>query len=254
LRTNDPAIFAVGECAQHRGKVYGLVDPVYEQARVLADVLTGARRDAVYQGSRLSTVLKVMDVDVTSMGDINGEPSDSEVISHVNPRAGVYKKLVIRNGRLAGAVLVGAQDHGNRLRRMFTSEEPLPGPALDLLLDGTARDALLEEGAGADLTALADDTQICNCHTVSKGRIVAAIREGKGSLQAIGECTRACTGCGTCQPLLAQLIDAYADPARKGAAEKNKIEIIKEEKNGLDCLPDIYRFAARNNWEEMTEA
>src|SRR5207237_1399827 len=105
-------------------------------------------------------------------------------ISQVNPRAGVYKKLVIRNGRLAGAVLVGAQDHGNRLRRMFTSEEPLPGPALDLLLDGTARDALLEEGAGADLTALADDTHICNCHTVSKARIVAAIRQGKRCLQA----------------------------------------------------------------------
>src|SRR5439155_1930390 len=69
LRTSDPTIFAVGECAQHRGKLYGLVDPVYEQSRVLADVLTGAKKDAAYEGSRLATVLKVMGVDLLAMGD-----------------------------------------------------------------------------------------------------------------------------------------------------------------------------------------
>src|SRR5439155_7500296 len=93
-----------------------------------------------------------------------------------------------------------------------------------------------------------------NCHTVPKGTIVAAIRNGKCSLQTIGECTRAGTGCGTCQPLLAQLVKAYGPAGNGDAAEKNKIEIIKEEKNGLDALPDILRLAPDNKWEEMTEA
>src|SRR5207302_7037797 len=84
LRTSDPAIFAVGECAEHRGKVYGLVDPVYEQARVLADLLTGARLDAAYQGSRLATTLKVMGVDLTAMGEVNGGGPESEGISHLD--------------------------------------------------------------------------------------------------------------------------------------------------------------------------
>jgi NAD(P)H-nitrite reductase large subunit len=254
LRTNDPAIFAVGECAQHDGKVYGLVDPVYEQARVLADLLTGARDNAAYRGSRLSTVLKVMGVDVTSMGDVLGDPAGSEVISHLDPAAGVYKKLGFHANRLAGAVLVGASDIGNRLQRIFKSGEALPGPAAELLFNESARDALLDEAGGLDLRAVADDTQICNCHAVNKGVIVAAIHAGKCALQSIGECTRAGTGCGTCQPLVAQLIDTYGETSLKGAKEKNKVEIIKREKDGLDCVPDVHRFAATNNWEEMTEA
>src|SRR5262245_35178703 len=101
LRTNDPTAFAVGECAQHRGKVYGLVDPVYEQARVLADVLTGANPAAAYRGSRLATTLKVMGVDLLSMGEVNASGPDCEVVSHLDPAKGVYKKLVLRDNRIA---------------------------------------------------------------------------------------------------------------------------------------------------------
>jgi nitrite reductase (NADH) large subunit len=252
LRTNDRAAFAVGECAQHRGKVYGLVDPVYEQARVLADVLTGAAPAASYQGSRLATTLKVMGVDLLSMGDVNAAGTDCEVVSHLDPARGVYKKLVLRDNRVAGAVLLGATDPTGHLLRLFKSAEPLDGPALDLLAGESARDALLHSGGGADMTALADDTQICNCNEVPKGKIVEAIRAGKCSAQAVGECTRAGTGCGTCQPLLAQLIDAYGPNAGKGPA-KNKIEVMKEEKDGLDCLPDVLKHAPNNNWAELTE-
>jgi nitrite reductase (NADH) large subunit len=253
LRTSDPAAFAVGECAQHRGKVYGLVDPVYEQARVLADVLTGADAGAAYGGSRLATSLKVMGIDLVSMGDVSGAEPGCEVISHLDPARGVYKKLVLRDNRLAGAILLGATDPTGRLLRLFKGAEPLPGPALDLLVEESARDALLGAGAGADLAALPDDTQICNCNEVPKGRLVQAIREGKCSVQALGECTRAGTGCGTCQPLLVQLLDAYA-PGRAGAAPaKNKVEVMKEAKDGLDALPDVLRLAPANNWQEMTE-
>src|SRR5262249_11859381 len=89
---------------------------------------------------------------------------------------------------------------------------------------------------------------------VSKGRLVAAIRDGKCSIEALGRCTRAGTGCGTCQPLLGQLIDAYGPAGETAGATKNKVEIIKAEKDGLDALPDVLRLAEHNRWEEMTEA
>jgi NAD(P)H-nitrite reductase large subunit len=251
LRTSDPAIFAVGECAQHRGKLYGLVDPVYEQARVLADVITESKPQAAYKGSRLATTLKVMGVDLVSMGDVQGG-TESEVVSHFDPANGVYKKLVIRDNRLAGAIILGAVDGGNQLQRLFRGAEELTASPLELLVSESARDALLKDGGGADLKALPDDTQICNCHAVTKGKIALAIADGKCSVGAIGECTRAGTGCGTCQPLLAQLIAAYKGTGAE--QEKNKIEVIKEEKNGLDCLPDVLKYAPANNWQELTEA
>jgi NAD(P)H-nitrite reductase large subunit len=253
LRTSDPNVLAVGECAQHRGVVYGLVDPVYEQSRVLADVLTGAKPDAAYRGSRLATTLKVMGVDLLTMGEVHRTDGDSECVSHLDPGRGVYRKLVVRDNRLVGAILLGTRDAGGRLLRLFRSGEPLPGPAADLLNDGGARDALLA-GAGDDIRIVPDEEQICNCNTVSKGRICAAIREGKCSVEAIGEATRAGTGCGTCQPLLGRLIDAYGAAARGGKKDKNKIEHIKAEKDGLDALPDIYRLAEGDRWQEMTEA
>jgi nitrite reductase (NADH) large subunit len=253
LRTSDPSIYAVGECAQHRGKVYGLVDPLYEQARVLADVLTGSKPDAQYHGSRLAATLKVMGVELTSMGDIHAAAPDCEVVSHMDPAQSIYKKLIIRDNRLTGCILLGARDPAGTLLRMFKTAEALSGPAIDLLVGGNWRDALLDQGAAADLLNLADDTQICNCHEVSKGRIVEAIRQNQcTSIQALGECTRAGTGCGTCQPLLAQLICLCAPDGARGQ-EVNKIEVMKQQKDGLDSLPDILKLAPNNNWGEMTE-
>src|SRR5262249_14306822 len=163
----------------------------------------------------------------------------------------VYKKLVLRDRRLAGAILLGTADVGGTLRRLFKGAEPLAGQALELLSGGSARDALLEQGDGAALARPPDDTPICNWHAVSQGAIVAAIREGKCSVSVLGQCTRAGTGCGSCQPLLGQLIEAYAPG--KGKAEVNKIEVMKAEKDGLDCLDDLARLMPENNWQEMTE-
>ena len=247
LRTSDPAIFGVGECVQHRGKIYGLVDPLYEQARVLADVVTGAKPDAAYTGSRLGTTLKVMGVSLTSMGDVNTVPPDCEIVTHLDPAKGVYKKLVLRDNKLAGAVLLGCADTGNRLMTLFKSSAPLTKPALDFLTNGGGQLDDLES-----VRALPDEHQICNCNIVSKGRLVAAIREGACTVGGLGECTRAGTGCGTCQPLLAQLIAIYGEAIDPN--EKNKIELVKEERDGLDSLPELFRYAEHNNWQEMTEA
>jgi nitrite reductase (NADH) large subunit len=246
LRTSDPAIHAVGECAQHRGRLYGLVEPLYEQARVLADVLTDARPGSAYQGSRLGTSLKVMGIDLTALGEANTSAPGDEVVTHLDPARGVYRKLVLRDNRLAGAILLGAPDAGGRLTHLFRSGEPVSRPALELLAEGPA-----EGGGGPAVLDLPDDAQVCNCNAVSKRRIVEAIRAGKGSVEAVGVCTRAGTGCGSCQPLIAQLLDAHAPAGREAA--RNKIEVMKEEKDGLDSLPDLERYAASGNWQEMTE-
>jgi nitrite reductase (NADH) large subunit len=95
LRTSDPDIFAVGECAQHRGKLYGLVDPVYEQARVLANVLTEAKPLAAYEGSKLATVLKLMGIDVASFGDYEAKPESARPLCFEDPFSAVYKKLLL---------------------------------------------------------------------------------------------------------------------------------------------------------------
>ena len=251
LRTTDPAIFAVGECVQHRGKVYGLVDPVYEQARVLADVITGAKPQAAYEGSRLATVLKVMGIDLTTMGEVNASGADCEMVSHLDPARGIYKKVVVRDNELVGAVLLGAPDPNGKFLRMFKNREPLPVPAVELLT-GNERDALLAGGnSAAEIAALPDDTQICNCHSVSKGAIVTTIKAGKTTVEAVGDGCKAGTGCGACQPLITQLLAACGK--KQAPAAKNKIELMKDRKNGLETLPDIMRLAPNNNWAEMTE-
>jgi len=205
-----------------------------------------------YTGSRLATTLKVMGVELTSMGEVNAAGPEFEVVSHLDPSSGVYRKLVIQENRLIGCILLGTGDPSGTFLRLFKSSEPLDGSPVELLMGSNARDALLKSGAEADLAGLPDDTQICNCHTVPKGKIVAAICEGKcSSVAAIGDSCRAGTGCGTCQPLLAQLLGIYsgANPSK----EINKIEVMKQEKDGLDSLPDILRLSPTNNWGEMTE-
>ncbi|MBI1913755.1 MAG: FAD-dependent oxidoreductase [Planctomycetes bacterium] len=247
LRTSDPNVHALGECVQHRGRLYGLVDPIYEQARVLADVLTEKRPDAAYPGSRLATTLKVMGVELTSMGEVSGSIADREIITHCDPAKGIYKKLVVQQNRLEGAILLGTPDRGHRLLRLFKDNRPLTESPLDLLADEGIR------GPETSVRDLPDDAQICNCNSVSKGRLVAAIQAGKGSIAALGECTRAGTGCGTCQPLLGELIEAYTPDSKAKPQEANKVEIMKSEKDGLDCLPEVLHLAQTNNWQELTE-
>ncbi len=254
LHTSEEGIFAVGECAQHRGKVYGLVDPIYEQARVLADVLIGDKSGSSYKGSRLATTLKVMGVDLVSLGDATSTRSDCEAISHYDPEKGIYKKIVLRERRLQGAILLGTPDVGGRLTRKFKEEEIISESPLDLLMEPNSRDALLESSGDGEMLNLTEDTQICNCHEVCKAKIVEAIQSGKHSVAAIGEFTRAGTGCGTCQPLLDQLIGAYAPEAAKvTAAKKNKVELMKERNQGINTLEQVRPLMPVNNWKELTD-
>lgn len=122
MRTSDPAIFAVGECVEHRGQLYGLVDPIWEQANVLADVITGVRPGSAYHGSKLGTKLKVMGVELASMGATKPADADDEVIVYREPRNGIYKKLIVRNDQITGAILLGdvRPGQGRPLRDMLS--------------------------------------------------------------------------------------------------------------------------------------
>lgn len=186
-----PHIYAVGECAQHRGQTYGLVAPVWEQARVLAQRLSGQTPDARYVGSQTSTRLKVMGVELASMGEAREREGD-EVIQYVEARKGRYKKLVIRENRLAGAVLLGDARKAAMLMQIFESQMPLPDERASLFFD-------IGKAAAPDVATLADDATVCNCNAVKAGTIRCAIKDGASDLPMIMAQTRAGTGCGTCK-------------------------------------------------------
>lgn len=201
MRTpDDPDIYAVGECAQHRGQVYGLVAPLWEQAKVLADHITGNNVHAAYHGSKIATKLKVMGVEVASMGLVEPELPEDEVVQFSEPKRGTYKKLVIRDGRLVGAILLGDISKAAYLMQAFDRNTPLPEERLRLLFDiGAPPKQVTFEEMNAD-------SQICNCNGVSKGAIVACVKNGKRSAKAVMDATRAGMGCGSCKSMVTDIV------------------------------------------------
>jgi nitrite reductase (NADH) large subunit len=211
---DDPDVYAVGECAQHRGQVYGLVAPLWEQARVLADHITSANLAAAYHGSRTATKLKVAGVDVASMGLRAPERDDDEFVVFAEPRRGIYKSVVIRDDRLVGATLVGDVSKVAFLMQAFDRGMPLPEERVRLLFD--------LGGPPAEVSAaeLADDAQVCNCNGVSKGELVRKVTDGVRSVAGVMDATRAGKGCGSCKPLVTQIVEWATD----GAAERDPTE------------------------------
>ncbi len=205
LATQVPGVYAVGECAEHAGKIYGIVTPIFEQATVLADVITGARPRARYRGSKLYTRLKVAGIEVAAMGLSEPTMDSDEVIQVIEDRKSSYRKLIVRDGRLVGAVLVGDVEAAANLVQLFDRGDPLPANRLDALCSP-------EAGAG-DLGA--DDRTICNCNKVSQSAIVESIKGGNGSMEKLATSTKAGTGCGSCKGLLAQLIFRHGANAEK---------------------------------------
>lgn len=199
LRTSDPHVFALGECAQHRGTVYGLVGPAWEQATVLADVIVG--RSAAYTGSRTVTRLKAMDLDLAAMGDVVPELTDCgdgvEVLVFVDPVRRVYKKLVVTDGVVTGAVLLGDLSTAGPLTQAYDRATPLPAERLHLLFAGLGR---ARDVAPADL---ADAAAVCTCNAVTAGAVRACAAR---TVAEVALATRATTGCGGCRPLVEALL------------------------------------------------
>jgi nitrite reductase (NADH) large subunit len=205
MRTvDDDHVFAVGECVQHRGEVYGLVAPLWEQAVVLADVITGNNPQAAYLGSRTATKLKVAGVEVAAMGLTEPERDTDEHIVFSEPKRGVFKSVVIRDGKIVGATLLGDSKKLAFLQQAFDRGLPLPEERVELLFD--LGGPLVEVG----VAELADDAQICNCNGVCKSTIVDTVNGGCKTVSGVMEATRAGKGCGSCKGLVAQLLEYAA--------------------------------------------
>jgi nitrite reductase (NADH) large subunit len=203
METSDPDIFAVGECVEHNGVVYGLVAPLFEQGKVLASTITG-NRGPRYEGSIPEARLKIMGVDVFSAGFVQDAPG-LQAVRYQDPGDGIYKKLTLQDGRLAGVILIGDLTHSHRYMEWLRSGTDLSTKRRQLLSPEPVPDR------GAAVAELADAESICGCHGVSKGTIISAIHEKQiRTLAQLKQCTRASTGCGSCTELCVSLLKAVA--------------------------------------------
>ncbi len=207
-RTSDPDIFAIGECALWNGRIFGLVAPGYTMARTVVNVLEGG--DAEFTGADMSTKLKLMGVDVASIGDAHARSKDALVYTYQNGSDEVYKRLVVSADKkqLLGAVLVGdASGYGTLLQYCLNGIE-LPEHPDSLILPSRS-----DESVGLGVDALPDSAQICSCHDVSKGQICSAVESGCMTLGALKDETKAATGCGGCSALLKSVLDSELEKA-----------------------------------------
>ncbi|MFI4936814.1 MAG: nitrite reductase large subunit NirB, partial [Caulobacterales bacterium] len=205
MRTSDPSVFAIGECAEHRGVAYGLVAPIWDMCRTLADVLTNDPA-ATYEGSLLQTRLKVSGVDVFSAGKFAGGAGCEDLVFRDAGRA-VYKRVVVEDGKVAGAVLFGDIADGAWYFDLMKRGEDI-GPLRDTLVFGQAiTEALRGVDPRSAVAAMADRQEVCGCNGVCKGEITTAIAAGGlATLEAVRAVTKASASCGSCTPLVEQLL------------------------------------------------
>src|SRR4051812_992082 len=213
-RTSNPDIYAIGECALWQGRIFGLVAPGYQMAEVAARNLLG--EEVQFLGADMSTKLKLMGVDVASIGDAHGATPDSLNYVFADEATGVYKKLVVKDQRLLGAILLGdTSDYGPLLQLMLNAM-PLPEHPAELILPLRSG---MTQGIGVD--ALPEAALICSCNSVSKGQICAAVAAGTTTLGALKKATKCATSCGGCGPPAQSVIDAELKP--RGVAVTNHL-------------------------------
>jgi len=204
---DDNDVYVVGECAQHRGFVYGLVAPLWDQAKVFADHITEVNPKAEYHGSKLATKLKVMGIELASMGITEPKEERDEFIQFTEPSKGTYKKLIVRDGRLVGGILMGDISKAAYLMQAFDRDSKLPEERLSLLFDlGTPAEKVT-------LDEMPADSQVCNCNGVSKQAIGACVAGGAKTAKAVMVATRAGMGCGSCKGLVNELVTWFAGEA-----------------------------------------
>jgi nitrite reductase (NADH) large subunit len=213
-RTSDPTIFAIGECALYDGRIYGLVAPGYQMARACAATLGGGAE--TFTGFDVSSKLKLLGVDVASFGDAHANRPGARVISYFDGRSRVYKKLVISaDGRfLLGGVLVGDAANYAGLVGLMQGRAALPERPQDLILP--------DRGV-AGQSSLLDEGLLCTCNGITKATVREAIAaQGLTSVRAIQTCTKAGTGCGSCVPLLGELLVRSGAPVPRQLCEHFK--------------------------------
>jgi len=202
-RTSDASIYAIGECALWEGRIFGLVAPGYAMAKAAADQIVGTPTE--FAGADMSTKLKLMGVDVASIGDAQAQTQGARVYTYYNQPDEVYKKLVVSqdNKTLLGAVLVGdTEDYGTLLQYKLNA---IVLPEFPEALILPHRGDYAQTGLG--VAALPETAQICSCHSVSKGDVRQAVQGGCCSVGDVKGSTKAGTGCGGCVPLLTNLVN-----------------------------------------------
>ncbi|WBB74484.1 FAD-dependent oxidoreductase [Micromonospora sp. WMMD1128] len=237
MRTSDRRISAIGDCAQHGGALTGLVAPAWAQARVVADVLTGAGPLVHYRPRPVVTRLKAAGIDLAAMGDMAGAPAGNgpagdgavEELTFADPARGTYARLRIRDERLTGAILLGDNPAVGTVVQLFDRGAPVPADRRSLLL-GRAVGAVAEPAASPAL--MPDAATVCRCNDVTKGALVACWRAGARSAAALSTTTRAGTGCGGCRDAVAGIAgwlaeaDPPADAGERGArTEREAVEV-----------------------------
>jgi NAD(P)H-nitrite reductase large subunit len=213
----DPRVFAIGDCAQHGGKTYGLVAAAWEHARIAADHITGADPASRYTGSRSIARLKADGITVASMGATEATEPNDEVVMVTDTAKGSYRKLVVRDGRLQGAVVVGALAGIGMICQLFERDVLLPSDRLSLLAQ-PAHDAQLTTAVGSP-ALMPSGTTVCHCNGVTKKAIQQAVLGGSRTVAAVAQATRATSGCGGCRDVVGGLVDwIVAADAEEGAS------------------------------------
>lgn len=202
METSDPHIFAVGECTEHRGQIFGLVAPLFEQGRVLASAITGNRGPA-FAGASPAAKLKIMGVDIFSAGSIDESEPGVETVRYEDPALGTYKKLLLKNNRLRGVILVGDVEDEHQYMEWMREGTDLAPHRRQILFPPRAADP------GLEIADMPDSETICGCNGVRKGEIIGAIHaHGITTLAGVKERTRASTSCGSCAGLCEKLLRA----------------------------------------------
>ena len=246
----DPRIWSVGECAAHRGTAYGLVAPLFEQAKVAANHLAefGIAR---YQGSLTSTKLKVTGIDLFSAGEFMGGEGTEEIVMS-DPYAGVYKKLVIQNDKLIGACLYGDTVDGSWYFKLLRDGRSV-ADIRDKLMFGESNIGDVGHEGHSKAAAMPDEAEVCGCNGVSKGAICKAIKDkGLFTLEEVRKHTKASASCGSCTGLVEQLLmftaggDYSATPKTKAmcSCTEHGHQAVREAivKHKLLTIAEVFRF------------
>ena len=228
LQTNDENIFAIGECIEYEGQSFGVIAPIFEQARTLVKILNG--EDAVYKNSPIPPVKLKSDIAAITMGKIE-EDSNDTVVSYINPITSIYKKLIINDNKLVGAHLVGEDLNSDALGVYYTAGLPLPNRIEQLIFPGVHK-----KGASSLAVYWPDDITICDCNGISCGKVRDAIRTHNDDLDRIVKETRAGTSCGTCKNRIQSIIDNTYDVIVIGAGLGGLSTAATMAKNGKKVL------------------
>lgn len=245
-------VFAIGECAEHRAITYGLVAPLYEQAKVLAKRICNKETKA-YEGSVTGTQLKVAGVDLYSAGEIEDDATTKSIRVH-NEFEGVYKKVIIRDNKVVGTVLYGETAESTRLFRMLQKQEDISHMTSLSILQAAG------EAEESDVASMPDDELVCGCNGVTKGTIVEAIHaQDLTSVEQVGGCTNAGRSCGRCKPMIADILehtlgDQFDSSAQKtvvcGCTTLSRDEVVAEIKGkGLTNLREVMNVLGWKNEE-----